>query len=337
MREYEGVLTADLPDALREALRRELPFGSGRAAAGALSERYRSSPAGTGRRAGRHEVAAYAATRLPATYAATAVVLAELRARAPTFAPRSQLDLGAGLGAALWAAAATWPTSLARARAVELEPAMLDLGRGLARSGPAVVAACSWEHGDAGVAVGSFDLVTLGYVLNELEPATLARFVEAAWGAASGVLAVVEPGTPDGYRRVLAVREQVAALGGFTVAPCPHERPCPLGKGDWCHFAVRLPRSAAHRVAKGAQAGFEDEKFAYVVMARQERARAEARVLRHPQVRGGHVRLELCTARGLARAVVAKSDREAFREARKASWGDAFGAVALQCETHQGG
>ncbi len=109
--------------------------------------------------------------------------------------------------------------------------------------------------------------------------------------------------------------------------PCPHDRPCPLDGDDWCHFAVRLPRSAGHRSAKAAQAGFEDEKFAYVVTARQEVVRADARILRHPQVRGGHVRLELCAEEGLRSAVVAKSDRAAFRAARKASWGDAFGGA----------
>jgi ribosomal protein RSM22 (predicted rRNA methylase) len=264
---------------------------------------------------------------LPATYAAVAVVLAELRDRAPSLELRSQLDLGAGLGAAVWAAAATWP-SLERADAVELEPAMLEGGRRLAAEGVGPVARCRWRLGDVGrdAVEGSFDLVTIGYVLNELAPDAVGPAVERAWAATAGALVVVEPGTPEGYRRVLGVREQVEGMGGFTLAPCPHERPCPLGGGDWCHFAVRLPRSAAHRGAKRAQAGFEDEKLAYVVMARRELARAPARILRHPQVRGGHVRLELCAADGLRGIVVSKRDRDAFREARKASLGDSWPA-----------
>ena len=119
--------------------------------------------------------------------------------------------------------------------------------------------------------------------------------------------------------------EQLLGLGGSVAAPCPHERRCPLAEDDWCHFAVRLPRSSSHRAAKAAQAGFEDEKFAYVVVMREPVERAAARILRHPQVRGGHVRLELCAAEGLRSAVVSKRDRVAFREARKSSWGDAFG------------
>lgn len=327
------MLTAELPAALREALARELPVPASPAAAMALSCRYRDPAVAAGPRArSRTDVAAYAATRLPATYAAAAVVLGELRARAPSFAPRSQLDLGAGLGSGLWAAAATWPT-LVRATAVELESAMLGTGGRLAAAGPAPLATTTWLQADAAAASfdGPFDLVTIGYMLNELDARAAEQVIERAWaateGAAGGALVVVEPGTPDGSRRVLATRERLLRLGGFVAAPCPHELPCPLGEGDWCHFAVRLPRSAQHRVAKRGQAPFEDEKFAYVVLTRQEVPRAPARILRHPRVRGGHVRLALCARDGLRDVVVSKREREAFREARKASWGEAFEAA----------
>jgi hypothetical protein len=42
----------------------------------------------------------------------------------------------------------------------------------------------------------------------------------------------------------------------------------PAARGDWCHFATRLARSRTHRLAKGAERGFEDEKFAYAVLTR---------------------------------------------------------------------
>ena len=326
MREDRPVLTAEIPPALRDALRRQFPGGAAPAASAALSGRYRDGGRAAGPQArSPGDVAAYAVTRLPATYAAMAAVLSELRARDGRFAPSSQLDLGAGLGAAVWAAAGVWG-SLERLTAVELEPAMLEAGRRLAAGGPAAVARCEWRRGDvAGEAPGSgFDLVTVGFVLNELDDAAASRAVEHAWAATAGALVVVEPGTPGGYERILRARDRLLGLGGFTVAPCPHDRACPLGDGDWCHFAVRLPRSAEHRSAKAASAGFEDEKFAYVVVAREEGPRATARILRHPQVRGGHVRLELCTGEGVRSAVVSKRDRDAFRAARKASWGDAF-------------
>ena len=50
------------------------------------------------------EAAAYAITRLPMTFAAQQRVLGELRARAPSFAPKTLLDFGAGPAPSLWAA-----------------------------------------------------------------------------------------------------------------------------------------------------------------------------------------------------------------------------------------
>ena len=328
MREDAAVITAELPAALAAALRAQLGRQQARSGVAALSERYRGACTPPGPRArSLDDVFAYATTRLPATYAAASATLSELRSRWTTFAPRSHLDLGAGLGPAAWAAASLWPT-LEAVTAIELEPAMLEAGRRLAVAGPPAVARSSWRRGDVhrDFPEGSFDLVTIGYVLNELEPAAMTPLLENAWAATTGAIAIVEPGTPDGYLRVLEARDTLLALGGFTVAPCPHDRPCPLTGADWCHFAVRLPRSTEHRAGKQARLGHEDEKFSYVVVAREERSRVPARILRHPQVRGGHVRLELCAAEGLRTLVVSKRDREAYRAARKASWGDGIEA-----------
>ena len=321
------MLTAALPPALLAAVRERLPAsaaGPTAQASAGLTQRYRDpgTPAGP-RAATRNEVAAYAVTRLPATFAALSAVLAELGARWERFSPRSQLDLGAGLGAGAWAAAGIWP-SLEDVTAVELEPVMLATGKDLAAAGPPPVAHCSWQRGDASreLPAGTFDLVTVSYLLNELSPGAVEPMIQRAWAATSGALAIVEPGTPDGYARIIAARAQLLSLGGHTVAPCPHDLSCPLAGTDWCHFAVRLPRSQEHRTAKGARLGHEDEKFSYVVVARDEAEPAPARILRHPQVRGGHVRLELCARDGLRTVVVSRRHRDAFRDARKASWGD---------------
>jgi ribosomal protein RSM22 (predicted rRNA methylase) len=320
------MLTAALPPALERAID-ALGRPSARAS-GELSARYRDEAVVLGPVARtREDVAAYAAARLPATYAAMRVALGELAERCPSLAPERQLDLGAGPGTALWAAADVWPT-LRASTAVEAEPAMAELGRALAAaSDRPSVAGAAWIAGRLPEAIPDerFDLVTLGYVLAELDDAAQAATVERAWDAA-GTLVVVEPGTPAGYRRVLAARDRLLGRDAVLAAPCPHERACPLAGGDhWCHFAVRLPRSSAHRQVKGAELGHEDEKLSYVAVTREPAARTEARVLRHPQVRPGHVLLELCTDEGVVRETVSKRDRERYRRARKASWGEGLG------------
>ena len=229
------MLTASLPPALVVALARVAGRGAGTSRTSeALSVRYRDAPESGPVARTEAEVAAYAAARLPATYAAIRVALAELAARAPGFEPATLLDLGAGPGTALWAAAGVWP-ALERATAVEAEPAMAALGGELARAGPAVVSGATWIDGTLPAAVPDTpsDLVTIGYVLAELDEAAQAETLDRAWRQAEA-LVVVEPGTPAGYRRVIAARDRLLAAGATLAAPCPHERACPwAGTDEW--------------------------------------------------------------------------------------------------------
>jgi ribosomal protein RSM22 (predicted rRNA methylase) len=170
------------------------------------------------------------------------------------------------------------------------------------------------------------DVVVLSYAIGELTEPRAVKALERALALTSGALVVVEPGTPAGFARIRAVRDRLRASGAALAAPCPHDGACPMAGTDWCHFAVRLDRSRAHRQAKHAALGWEDEKFAYVVAVRDVallRARAEARVIRRPRRDTGHVRLALCTPGGLSDAVVTRR-APAYRAARDASWGDAW-------------
>jgi ribosomal protein RSM22 (predicted rRNA methylase) len=326
-------VTAELPREFAEAVDRLLEHVSPRdlsRASAELSAKYsekreRRAPVARSQ----SEILAYAASRLPATYAAVTAVLGAVRELRPDWQPRTLLDLGAGPGTGIWSAATVWP-SLEHATAVEAETRMIALGQDLARSAshPAVQTT-TWMHASVTDPApdGPYDVVLMAYVLGELDPAGRDLAIDRAADAtveSSGLTVVVEPGTPEGYARVLRAREHLLARGGFTAAPCPHDESCPMAGRDWCHFAVRLPRTATHRAAKGATLGYEDEKFSYVAMSRQPTARAPARVLRHPQIRPRLIQLELCTHEGLRSRVVTKSDRDAFRRARKIHWGDSF-------------
>jgi ribosomal protein RSM22 (predicted rRNA methylase) len=271
-------------------------------------------------------VLGYAAFRLPATYAAVTAALEQLRRLRPDWRPRTLLDLGAGPGAGLWAAVGVFD-SIELATELDAEPEMLALGRELAAAArQTAIRRATWLSGDvtAPLPGGASDLVLLSYVLTELSAAAVDAVVDRAWAATAGQLVVVEPGTPAGFGRVLRVRDRLVASGGFTTAPCPHDAACPMAGSDWCHFAVRLPRSRTHRAVKQAELGYEDEKFSYVALSRAPTERAPSRVLRHPQIRPGHIRLELCTPTGLRAAIVTRRDRDAFRRARKTAWGDGF-------------
>jgi ribosomal protein RSM22 (predicted rRNA methylase) len=274
--------------------------------------------------------AAYAAYRMPATYAAARSALAALAARTPGWTPAGHLDLGGGTGAALWAVAETWPDGPAGTVLDWSAPALALGGTLAAQAGSPAVRAATWIRAPLGGApdLPAADLVTVSYVLGELTPADREALTDAAAAAATGVLLVVEPGTPDGYARVLAARDRLAAAGWSVLAPCPHSGTCPVTGTDWCHFAARVPRTALHRRLKGGTLGYEDEKFSYAALARPGTAwgaPAPARVVRHPQQRKGQVLMELCDRDGtLARTTVAKRHGDLYRAARDAGWGDAW-------------
>lgn len=230
---------------------------------------------------------AYAAYRMPATFEADRAALGALADAVPQWTPSGHTDIGGGTGAAVWAAADIWPDPAdgAAPRPVTVldwaEPA-LALGRELAARAPsAALRDARWRRAriDAALDVPPTGLVTVSYVLGELTPADRTAVVDAAAGAAE-VVAVVEPGTPDGYRRIIEARDRLVAAGFHIAAPCPHSAACPIEEGtDWCHFAARVSRSSLHRQVKGASLAWEDEKFSYVAATRFRPGPATARVV----------------------------------------------------------
>lgn len=274
----------------------------------------------------RSDVAAYAAYRMPATFEAVRSCLAALREAAPDWVPATHTDIGGGTGAASWAVAGAWDGP--RTTVLDWSEPALALGRELAAaSGAPGLRAATWERARIGVspAPDPTDLVTVSYVLKELTPEDRAAVVDAAAAAAQAVV-IVEPGTPDGYDRVIEARERLIAAGMGIAAPCPHDDTCPIERStDWCHFSARVSRSSLHRQVKGGTLSHEDEKFSYVVATRFPTAPAGARVTRRPQIRKGQVLLELCTKdEGLRRDTVTKRHGALYRAARDTAWGDAW-------------
>lgn len=321
----------ELPSHLRTGIANELdllPAKTLATAATELSKRYR---AGNGGPAGGRflhapaEIAAYAAFRLPATFAAVYAAITQVRDRLRYLRPKTVLDVGAGPGTAMWAAATIWP-NLEHVTLLEREDGMIALGKRLAASSPSPsVQAATWRKADiAGEwEAAPADLVMASYVLGELPEDRCATLVRKLWESTSGTLLIIEPGTPTGFHRIRAAREQLLLAGATSIAPCPHDRPCPMLGDDWCHFSQRVARSRLHRQVKSGELSYEDEKFSFVCVSRTPGATIQGRVIRHPQVRSGHIRFQFCTDAGLRSAVITRKDRELFRSARDWRWGSA--------------
>lgn len=267
---------------------------------------------------------AYLLVRMPATFAANRHVFAEARRALPEVSIESMLDLGAGPGTSMWAAGEVFG-SLSRITLIERDSKLAELGKKLAAHHQVeAVRSATWMREDiAACRPEPHDLVVISYSLGELTPAGAEKLIAAAWQATRKLLVIIEPGTPRNFQRVLHARQMLIAAGAQIAAPCPHHNACPLGAaGDWCHFAERLERTAEHRRLKDAELGYEDEKFSYLIGSRVAVVWPRARIVRHPLFRPGHVRLALCTADGVKEETVGRSQKEQYRAARKANWGD---------------
>jgi ribosomal protein RSM22 (predicted rRNA methylase) len=320
------MIPPDLPTELRAALEAKLQGLSRNAAAerAALISRTYREGGNSGAITSEADALAYALARMPATYAAVTASLNALCELKPDFAPTSLLDVGAGPGTASWAAAAAFASlrsfTLLDANAA-LRALALDLGRTSMRLGQ-----MTYHRGDAGAVLAEAepaDLVVASYMIGEIGGCRQGALTERLWAKARDTLLVVEPGTPAGYQRLLALRQQLIASGAHVAAPCPHEGRCPLEAPDWCHFTQRLPRLRAHMQIKGAELPFEDEKFSYVALTRTPVARRLARVLAQPVVSKVEVSAKLCTTGGLRIAKVPHRDKKAYARSRRWSWGDA--------------
>lgn len=156
---------------------------------------------------------------------------------------------------------------------------------------------------------------------------------------------------PDAFKRV---REP-----GMIVAPCTNHKECPMykvpgkapGRKDVCSFSQRFIRPPfLHRLMDGRDRNHDDIEFSYLAVRRghslpgaisqgpeaADRAfegyrEADAphpmslpRNVSRPLKRHGHVLLDLCTPGAkIERWIVPQSyGRQAYRDARKARWGD---------------
>jgi ribosomal protein RSM22 (predicted rRNA methylase) len=300
-----------LPPNVREAIEQRasvMGFASLKRAAAEMSDAYR---AGTPPRlAAAERTVAYLVTRMPATYAAARAVLRETHRLLGGREISSVLDVGAGSGAASLAALEEYPA--AAVTLIDRDPALLEAARKWLPQARAVV-----EDVTRTLAFESHDLVILAYSAGEIATTPL----EKLWKIARVALILIEPGTPRGFAIIRAARSELLAAGAHMIAPCPAESACPVIDPDWCHFAARVERSSLHRRIKGADLGYEDEKYSYVALAREPVAPALARIIGRPRHHPGLIELDTCTPDGLTTVHASKRDRDRFRAARHAEWG----------------
>jgi len=315
----------ELPVGLRAAIENEI---SGvkheqlRQAAQIIRKKYRSESK-DGRRlmTSNNEAVAYSVVRMPATYGAVYTAL-KYTLNLIYCDIESLIDVGAGTGAASWAADSLIP--LKRILCLERERAIAQVGQRMMQKGSYALQNAKWMNFDVTKddIPEKADLIIASYVFNELTEKERTEAIDKLWQAAEKVVLIVEPGTSAVYSQLKKLREYMLSKGAYIVAPCPHENDCPLPEDDWCHFSCRIPRSKLHRQLKEAKVPYEDEKFTYLALAKQQYRKAEGRIIRHPIFEKGRVILDICIPEGIKKVNVTKKEGELYKKARKARWGD---------------
>jgi len=317
------------PDKLQIALNNEIDSITHEElinAAQAISLRYRSRDNQHGKHfiQSRNEALAYAVARMPATYGAvySALNYSLNGLEDPLSDITSLIDIGAGTGSATWAANEL--LALNSNMCIEYDEFMKNLGKALMAHNTDLSGKTQWKSLNIVTddIPGKADLVIASYVLNELRENEQQEIADKLWGLAKKLLLFVETGTPDGFRVLNRIREKLLKYNAHILAPCPHNNACPIKDDDWCHFTCRIQRNRLHRMAKGGEAPFEDEKYSYLAVAKEAVHSDFARIMRHPKVGKGHVGLVVCTNDGIKQITISKRNGDIYKIAKKASCGD---------------
>jgi ribosomal protein RSM22 (predicted rRNA methylase) len=327
LKSYKVFMNFELPTHIRPAMEGRIlekyPLNALIKAAEEVSSRYRRED-GRSNFQIKSEVEAlsYLASRVPATYAANARVMAEIRKHCSDFSPKSILDIGAGPATACVAAGQYFET-IETSRLIEPNVYLSKAGQEFFAP---YLRGAEWQAKNIETASfdKSFDIVIASYVLNEVAKNKLDGLIKKCWDACSGMMVIIEPGTPQGASIIQQVREFAVDRKINILAPCPHAGECPLKdtSSRWCHFAVRTSRSKLHKTLKGGDAGFEDEKFSYIVLSRHPSTPPSHRLIGYPS--GTKLReLQVCSPKGAETLQVSKS-HPLHKLSKKLEWGDGF-------------
>lgn len=270
------------------------------------------------------DVIAYSIVRMPATFGAIKTALEKIK-EIYSVNFESVLDIGSGTGSAIWATIEEFE-DIKNMTCVERESNMIWGAKALTQKSE-FVKKVSWINEDIQnlKLTQNYDLVVAGYSLNELPKNTRQNIIQTLWEHTNKVLLIVEPGTPEAYAQMMDTRENLLSLGGKIIAPCPHINNCPVKSPDWCNFTCRISRSKLHKILKGGDAPYEDEKFTYLAFAKEEfKKENSSRILRHPIIETGKVTLKLCSPCGIETKIITKKDKELFKKAKKSNCGYTF-------------
>lgn len=271
----------------------------------------------------KQEAVAYSVIRMPATFGAITSALSKVLEN-NDFEINSLLDVGAGTGAASWAV--NDMIDIKEIICLERETAMREFGMKLMNHGNDVLKNAKWINKDIikDDLKENADLVIVSYMINELKEEDRIKVLDKLLDCTNKILLIVEPGTPEGFRNIRKIRDEVIKRNLNIVAPCTHRDKCVLPEDDWCSSSIRVQRTKIHKILKDGDVPFEDEKFSYIAISKEQANQAEARILRHPVIQNKMVKVKLCTKQGIQEFTITKKNGDLYKDAKKKKIGDSI-------------
>ena len=284
----------------------------------------------------KEDVVAYSLFRMPATYAAISKVF-EYMNEIYDFKNElfSMVDIGSGTGSSQWASLDYFDIN--DFYLLERDKNMIDLSKELFSIN---VENDRFKNinfyqkdflnlNDEEYKSLNKDLCITSYMINEFTSDKKEDIINSLINLTGKVLVVIEPGTPEGFNNIKIVKKLAVEKGLKTIAPCVfYDGECNLPKDEWCK--VRVERSKIQKYIKSGSLGYEDEKFSYIVLVKEElynkiKRNNKLRILRHPNISSGLVRLKVCDDTGkIFEDIITKKDKDLFKEIKKKRMGDSY-------------
>lgn len=296
-----------------------------------------------------NDVLGYLALRTPATYAQLYGAMYHITEVIPSWKPISILDIGSGPGTAVWAASNIWP-SINNITCLEKNSNFSKIGKKILQSSLPKSVNLDWRTVDLSVSKPTlntkFDLVTIGSVLNEMVGKQRNDILEFAYNHCQGLLLVVEPGTPYGFKAVKQASTLLHSHKGTLIAPYI-DNSLVLSDQEQIGFAQRIIRPEFHRRIRQIQrklnnpdgkrvlpaSDWEKAKYSYVAMSTlPSEISPYARLIAKPKKSKLYIELKILTKNGVETQRVLRRDKSNYKFAKKLKWGDLLMPNYASCQ-----
>jgi len=256
----------------------------------------------------------YAISRMPATYSVIYTLIETLLNQGFIQDVKTVLDFGSGTGAGYFALkqlSDDFQISL-----IERDKNMIKVFTTLTDEKVEIV------KGDISALedFGNVDLILTSYVLSEMTEADRIDAVKKLLKKTNKYLLIVDTGTPRTYENMMRLKKIITDEGYHVTAPCMREK-CGL-VNDYCQFFARVERSALHKLAKAGSLPYEDEKYFYLLIQKENVKKTGKRVIRRPVIKENNIEHVLCSVGGVTKEVFTKKNKELFKKAKKSKIND---------------